>query len=530
MKEADGASRKDGTGITGKKNMTMNKPFVPRAPKFEGKCADLKGHVYDYSDARQSDQFMKTTREIAEYVGRTYKYGSNARLAVESLAMPTITTPADPPDNASKSETRIWEKLIDEHVKRITYLNENMKTLYSLVWGQCTDIMRQKVEANNSFETISKTGDGLGLLTTLKGVAYQFQGQKYISHALHESMKRYYNCSQGKLATTQAYLENFQNVIDVVVHSGGKISGHPGVGNSIIAERGLMRDNMTEAQIEEVRTEISARSTAMAFLLGSDRARYGRLIEDLENDYLQGRNNYPTTIAAAYNLLTKWKQENRYGWRPPSADGVSFTTADGEPGKKPPRTGKSHITCHRCTKKGHYASECPDLMAEREATQSGTTLLMSGITNGEFDGQRHFQFLQDGRQGVTCQIGQDGQLPVSWILLDNQSTVDVFCNQSLLSNIRTADGSMKIHCNAGVATTNQVGDLDGYGTVWYHPNGIANILSFSRVREQGYRVTYDSEAGNKFTVHKNDGSSPRIFMSLNRGYTFWIQTKTQVLP
>jgi hypothetical protein len=28
---------------------------------------------------------------------------------------------------------------------------------------------------------------------------------------------------------------------------------------------------------------------------------------------------------------------------------------------------------------------------------------------------------------------------------------------------------LDIHCNAGVATTNLVGDFPGYGTVWYHP-------------------------------------------------------------
>ena len=35
-----------------------------------------------------------------------------------------------------------------------------------------------------------------------------------------------------------------------------------------------------------------------------------------------------------------------------------------------------------------------------------------------------------------CQMGQDGRLPKSWILLDNQSTVDVFYNAGLLTGIR----------------------------------------------------------------------------------------------
>jgi len=34
--------------------------------------------------------------------------------------------------------------------------------------------------------------------------------------------------------------------------------------------------------------------------------------------------------------------------------------------------------------------------------------------------------------------------------------------------MRKSDTEMKTNCNAGISTTYLVGDLPGYGTVWYH--------------------------------------------------------------
>jgi hypothetical protein len=61
--------------------------------------------------------------------------------------------------------------------------------------------------------------------------------------------------------------------------------------------------------------------------------------------------------------------------------------------------------------------------------------------------------------------------------------VDVFYNGALLKNIQKHDSYMDIHCNAGVASMNLLGDLPGYRTVWFHPNGIANILSLAHMAQ-----------------------------------------------
>ena len=111
-----------------------------------------------------------------------------------------------------------------------------------------------------------------------------------------------------------------------------------------------------------------------------------------------------------------------------------------------------------------------------------------------------------------------GCLPMEWVLLDNQPTIDVFVNRRLLRNIRRIGQYMYIHCTPGVTRTNLVGELPRYGTVWFHPDGIANILSLSRVKTK-YQITFDNDENNEFMVHKPDGST-RNFKESSHGLNY----------
>jgi hypothetical protein len=78
---------------------------------FKGKCEDLKGHIYDCTNAAQAaDMYTKTTREIAEYIGRTIKYSAAVVKGIETLTEPTVAMPDELPALATAYERKLWDK------------------------------------------------------------------------------------------------------------------------------------------------------------------------------------------------------------------------------------------------------------------------------------------------------------------------------------------------------------------------------------------------------------------------------------
>jgi hypothetical protein len=116
---------------------------------------------------------------------------------------------------------KIWEKEIDEYVRRKAKLTANCEKLYSLILGQCTEHMVAKLESLDDFKEIERGLDVIKLMKAIKGVSYQFEGQKYQDKALHQALKRLYLFNQNKEMTNAKFLETFQTLVSVITECGG---------------------------------------------------------------------------------------------------------------------------------------------------------------------------------------------------------------------------------------------------------------------------------------------------------------------
>ncbi len=96
-------------------------------------------------------------------------------------------------------------------------------------------------------------------------------------------------------------------------------------------------------------------------------------------------------------------------------------------------------------------------------------------------------------------------IPDTWLLLDSQSTVSVFKNRALLSNIRRSPRTLRVHTNGGTQISTEIGTVKNFGDVWFNTNSLANILSMADVRKI-CRITMDTSIEPALIVHCQNGT------------------------
>ena len=506
--------------------------------RFEGEISELKGHVYDCVPNKQADQYLVTTRHVANYFVTNHKNAGAFRNAIlETLTIPVVPPvprpqPATPGGAIDEFDRIDYQAALKERSERVREIEQLNMTLYSVIWSQCSLTMQERVEANNDFEAINRNSDGIGLLRAIKNVAYQQISTAYKIDSINKALIKLITFQQTEWMSAATYADQFKAKRDVYIQVGGSDDASPGSLEFIAQEEGV--DNVDDLTAEQ-RNRARERELVSLFIMNADPTRYLSLQRRLQNSYLIGNNENPKTLAMAQTLLSEYREPRNEPSAVKSNDGVAFlnngsgdgddvddgddgvtlVNNGGQKGKKQ-RNGKSSYSD---AVKGNHGTKQSDNKTADDADKDGKESKSSEQVNPYSSTTTSTVNLNLGASTGQLFNVSSGSIPSTWILLDNQSTVDIFCESSLLDNIHESNHTMKVHCNAGELTTNMMGTFRNYGTVWYSAHGIANIISFANARKNGYDIRYDN--GNNTFILMRHGCDPIMFQQSPSGLYYY---------
>ena len=338
---------------------------------FEGGVDELKPHHYDCSNYQQADKFITSTKAIIEYVGRNYKHGGDICATIDNLELYSIPPPDDPADQyteitndagdieksprqqVSFMEAEVFKHEINSFVKRKATLADNVQKSYSLVYGQCTELLKNKLRSTTKWRKIKNAQDVIALLKEIKNITFKFEDQKYPVLSVHNAKIAFYSFRQVELSNL-AYLQKNKILVDIATSLDGSLHDEA-ISRMVAREKFQVEDprnpQLSTYEMEEIQDDAKELYLAVALIQQADKKRFYKLQEELENDYTKGHNNYPTNMVKAYQLLTEFKSTQFRADSNTSTQGIAFTQQ-----KKGKRFEKQ---CFKCGKPGYTVFTCP---------------------------------------------------------------------------------------------------------------------------------------------------------------------------
>ena len=167
-----------------------------QGPKqFEGSEPTLKGHIYDFTRERNLDQFIKTTQEIKLYAGWTYKkFTQELMKAVETLELEEPTAPVIPEGAPDMYILEYWRMDLKKYSEKEAEYASFRAGLYTIVFGQCTEPLKDKLKVHPDFAGADQ--DGIALLKIIKLILYSFEEATHEEDELND-LKLFSHSNKG---------------------------------------------------------------------------------------------------------------------------------------------------------------------------------------------------------------------------------------------------------------------------------------------------------------------------------------------
>ncbi len=169
--------------------------------------------------------------------------------------------------------------------------------------------MRDKLEVSDDWDKTQREQSLHNLISKIKRICVGFDNHKQEVFNLVQALKTLFLYTQTDRESINEYARNSKSLWDMVEAFGGLPGIHKGLEKGLLALPGPVRDpsNITKEEQAKAKEEVADAVKEALLISGADKQRYGRLKEQLANNYLLGTYQYPDMLEKALRILGNYQ-------------------------------------------------------------------------------------------------------------------------------------------------------------------------------------------------------------------------------
>jgi hypothetical protein len=150
------------------------------------------------------------------------------------------------------------------------------------------------------------------------------------------------------------------NTVQVIEECGVSLGEYPLTRTIVCKQLGFRANTTTATEVAEITKKVREYTLGTAMILGANPTHFSSMIRGINNASLTGRYEWPRTVTAAYNYISKWEGDDSSARVAPNFEGVAFTnyTREPQPDRREPQAWHAKMTCRKYQKVGHIATFC----------------------------------------------------------------------------------------------------------------------------------------------------------------------------
>ncbi len=462
----------------------------------------------------------------------------------------------------TKDEKTAHSNALRSHCESSDSLKKSRGKIYSLLLGQCTQVLVDKMKQDADWMKISGSFDPTLIFKLIEKFVLKQSNNQYKTAVLITEQLSILSFRQDDQIGNATYYDQFTTRVEVACQAG--VCYHsPDLLEDKAAELKMVAcDTLLPAKKKTVVGVVEQEYLAYLFINNSNAKMHSQLKKDVANNYSKGNTDaHPKYIHKALTLMNEYKLL-KLDAQVVLAKGTAFVTG-GQGGKVRKGTkylqdaewnalspeAKSKII--KARKKGAKGGEDNDdkssLSAKSVKTIKSLSKTMRSLEKNnkklkksisalqEWDkdddddssismveGSSHFQdaleMLKEHHPRIFLALKHRKFMELDLrnvLLLDNQSTFDLCCKKKFASKIIKAKNVLQMTSNGGGLKITKKCKLPGYKyLVWYSKKAITTIICLKNLIKC-YRVTYDSKVDTTFVVHRSAFGLPNMLFEMH---------------